>query len=226
MAIAPSEIKKLWGRAGGRCSEPECGRDCVPFLNASSPTIIGEMAHVIPQNLGGPRGSGQEGDDTYENLILLCPTHHTIVDKAPELYPPEKLLAWKKAHEERVASPFKDGVFDSRQSLFREIATVLIETKAIWSQWGPESVAAKNNPVSNAVLVWQLRKLDAIVPRNARIVRLIDSHKHLFSGPEYSICRRFVEHADAFEKSAYDRLDADAQPRFPEEFETMVNKDV
>jgi len=224
MAIAAGEIKKLWGRAGGRCSAPQCGRDCVPFLNGSDPTIIGEMAHIIPQSKEGPRGAEKEGDDRYENLILVCPTDHTIVDKAPDRYPREKLLAWKSAHEERIASPFQDGVFDSKESLCREIATVLIENKAIWSQWGPESLAAKKNRVSNAAQVWQLRKLDGIVPRNARIVRLINSHKRLFSRDEYAVCRKFVEHADGFEKSAYDRLDVSAQPRFPKEFEEIINK--
>jgi hypothetical protein len=224
MAIAVNEIKKLWGLAGGRCSAPECGRECVPFLDAENPTVIGEMAHVIPQSRKGPRGDEKAGEDKYENLILFCPTDHTIVDKAPKKFPREKLLDWKKVHEEKVAAPFKDGVFDNKEALCREIATILIENKAIWTQWGPESFSAKKNPVSNAALFWQLRKLDGIAPRNSRIVRLIRSHVKFFSPEEYKLCCTFVEHADAFEKSAYARLDMDAQPRFPIEFEEMINK--
>jgi HNH endonuclease len=224
MALSPADIKKLWGRAGGRCSEPQCGRDCVPFLDSNGPIVIGEMAHVIPQSTTGPRGGAEAGEDTYENTILLCPTHHTIVDKAPENFPRETLLAWKKTHEEKSATPFRDGVFDSKEDLCREVATILIENKAIWSQWGPESSSANTNPISNAALIWQLRKLDGIIPRNARIVRLIESHRKFFRPNEYRICCKFIQHADAFAKSAINRLDEDAQPRFPSDFADLMNQ--
>src|SRR5206468_10533327 len=199
MALSSADIKKLWGLAAGRCSEPQCGQSCVPFLDPNNPTVIGEMAHMIPQSVRGPRGAVRPGEDTYENTILLCPTHHEIIDKAPGKFPRETLLAWKRSHEERVAAPFRDGVFDTKEGLCREIATVLIENKAIWCQWGPESFSAKTNPVSNAALTWQLRKLDGIVPRNARIVRLIESHARFFQPSEYDICCKFIQHADAFE---------------------------
>ena len=224
MALSITDIKKLWGLAGGRCSAPHCGRECIPFLKLNDPTVIGEMAHVIPQSTKGPRGTAEPGEDIYENTILLCPTDHEIVDKAPQEFPCETLLAWKKTHEQRVAAPFRDGSFDTKEALFREIATVLIENRAIWEQWGPESYSAKKNPVSNAALAWQLRKVDGIIPRNARIVRLIESHSKFFPPKEYEVCCKFAQHAQAFERSAYDKLDVDAQPRFPREFQELIDR--
>lgn len=47
MSISDKDIRKLWGLAAGKCSFPSCGVDCIPFLNAENPTIIGEMAHII-----------------------------------------------------------------------------------------------------------------------------------------------------------------------------------
>jgi hypothetical protein len=172
MALSATDIKKLWGRAGGRCSASDCGRDCVPFLNLNEPTVIGEMAHVVPQSTRGPRGTAERGEDIYENTT----------------------------------------------------ATVLIENKAIWEEWGPESYSAKQNPISNAALVWQLRKADGIIPRNARIVRLIESHANFFSPKEYEICCRFAQHAQAFEQSTHSKLDVDAQSRFPCEFQELIER--
>ena len=83
MAITERDLKKLWGLSGGRCAFPGCNCDCLPFLDERDPTVIGEMAHVIAKSPTGPRGGGVGGDDTYENLVLLCPTHHTLVQQSP-----------------------------------------------------------------------------------------------------------------------------------------------
>ena len=42
--IGEADLKKLWGRAAGRCAL--CGNDLLPLLG-SQPDVIGEMAHVI-----------------------------------------------------------------------------------------------------------------------------------------------------------------------------------
>ena len=91
MAITEKDIKKLWGLAAGRCSRPGCDESCIKFLS-SDPTIIGEMAHVVAHSPIGPRASATGGADTYDNLILLCPTHHTEIDKAPPGTDSAKLL--------------------------------------------------------------------------------------------------------------------------------------
>ncbi|HAY96656.1 HNH endonuclease, partial [Shewanella sp.] len=43
------------------------------------------MAHIKGNKLGSNRYDPEQTDverDSYENLILLCPTHHTLIDKA------------------------------------------------------------------------------------------------------------------------------------------------
>ena len=74
MTISSKDIKKLWGLAAGRCSCPGCSEACIKFFRDGDPTVIGEMAHVVAKKPGGPRGVVSGGDDTYENLVLLCPT--------------------------------------------------------------------------------------------------------------------------------------------------------
>ena len=83
MAISNVDIKILWGRAGGRCSHPECTEDLTSLVESGN-YVVGEMAHVIGNKPTARRGTPEGGEDTYDNLILLCPTHHTHIDKAPE----------------------------------------------------------------------------------------------------------------------------------------------
>jgi hypothetical protein len=84
LSISEKDIKKLWGLAAGRCSYPGCAENCLPFLDCDTPTIIGEMAHVIAKKPKGPRGQYESVSNNYGNLILLCPTHHRMIDKAEE----------------------------------------------------------------------------------------------------------------------------------------------
>ena len=96
MAIEEKDIKLLWGKAAGRCSYPGCQADLAPLLMASSAIVLGEMAHVIGRKPGAARSCKTTGiDDTYPNLVLLCPTHHTLVDKAEKDFPVDLLKKWK-----------------------------------------------------------------------------------------------------------------------------------
>jgi hypothetical protein len=64
---------------------------------------VGEEAHIVAREPGGPRGGAGPGGDEYSNLVLLCPTHHRIVDDRPDEYTVERLLEFKSEHEARVA---------------------------------------------------------------------------------------------------------------------------
>jgi 5-methylcytosine-specific restriction endonuclease McrA len=110
MAISEVSIKKLWARSAGRCAFPGCPENCANFLAGSVEIIIGEMAHVIASSPSGPRGVSGGGSDDYENLVLLCPTHHRAVDKATKgTYSEEELHRWKAEIEKHVKEKFKFG---------------------------------------------------------------------------------------------------------------------
>jgi hypothetical protein len=48
MSISELDIKLLWGRAAGICSNPECQKDLTTLLETGGTGyIIGEMAHVV-----------------------------------------------------------------------------------------------------------------------------------------------------------------------------------
>jgi len=223
MAILEKDIKKLWGLAAGRCSRPGCEQECIRFLGSDDPTVIGEMAHVIAKKPDGPRGQTAGGEDTYENLILLCPTHHTEIDKAPDgVFAVDQLHSWKCAHEERVRNSFLSPKYSNQHSFASAVKRLLIESKATWKQYGPESLEATRNPLSNLAEVWKLRKLDTVVPNNRRIVHLIEQNKQLINVTDYNHCVAFIEHAEGFERNCYVRTEG--VPRFPVDFEVLVDR--
>jgi len=223
MSISEPDIKRLWGKAAGLCSHPGCTTDCLPFLDLGSPTVVGEMAHVIAKKEKGPRGREGGGDDSYENLILLCPTHHTIVDKAPEgKFTVEMLLEWKANHEEEIRQSLASPSFDDRKQLNDYASRLLIENHACWLTYGPESKTARKNPNSTAGLVWQFRKLSFIVPNNRKIILAIHAHKHYFNAKEYVVACKFVEHAEGFEANCTNRVEG--VPRFPKKVSRLFEQ--
>ena len=223
MAISEKTVKMLWGGAAGRCSAPGCQEDCIPYLDPRGPTVLGEMAHVIAREPSGPRGEADGGTDEYANLILLCPTCHTKVDKTPiGVYPATLLLSWKGAHEKRVHDALAAPLFETRESLFREIGRFLGENRVAWLQFGPESLAANANPLSSLSEIWVLRKMSKIVPNNRRIVNLLAAHPRLLPEEANEAAAFFVEHAEAFEMNCFSRRED--VPLFPRAFEELVNE--
>jgi len=89
VAISSKSIKLLWSNAAGRCSFTGCNeRLTVEQAAEFAPYTIGEMAHIKGNKAGSNRYDESQPDterDSYENLILLCPNHHTRIDMAPAL---------------------------------------------------------------------------------------------------------------------------------------------
>jgi hypothetical protein len=96
-----TDIKLLFARSGNRCAFPKCTSPI-----AQGDTLIGEVCHIKAQKPGWPRYDATqppEGRHAYDNLILLCPTHHTVVDDDDETYTVERLKKMKAHHETHVA---------------------------------------------------------------------------------------------------------------------------
>ena len=65
-------------------------------------TLTGEVCHIKGQRPGSARydrGQAAVERHAYANLILMCPTHHTVIDDDEEAYPVERLSKIKAAHE-------------------------------------------------------------------------------------------------------------------------------
>lgn len=103
------DIKILWGRSGNRCAI--CKIELTPDGEVET---IGEIAHIISQSPDGPRGDEKlplEKRNDYSNLILLCPNHHSEIDKSPESWPTTRLQNIKGEHEKWVSAQLEQGLF-------------------------------------------------------------------------------------------------------------------
>lgn len=120
--MAASNQAKLivWTKAAGTCSFPDCRKALVqePCKDGSIP--VGEIAHIVAEQVDGPRGKSPlstEQRNLPPNLMLLCPTHHTEVDKAPQTYTVERLTEFKHRHEGWVRSTLTRPDFAGARAL-------------------------------------------------------------------------------------------------------------
>lgn len=222
MAISDNDTKLLWGRAAGICSNPSCEEDLTAVLTQSSSYNVGEMAHIIAKSERGPRSVDGGGSDSYKNLILLCPTCHRRIDKSPDgTFAVELLHEWKRDHESSIRSKGSGVKFEKVKELKVQISRFLLENEIIWKEFGPESQVAKEDPGSNSYRIWNLRKLDTIIPNNQKIINMIESNVWLLSSVDYSEYLLFKNHATSFEANQHSRLDKYAT--FPKSFSEVFS---
>jgi hypothetical protein len=221
MAFSAKDTKLLWGRAAGICSNPECRKKLTAVAADGQSFLTGEMAHQIAQSTEGPRGTENGGDDTYDNLILLCPTCHRTIDKAPEgTFPVEVLRNWKSIHEAWVDGWSTDGMYSTASEVAQEVQRLLVENRTHFEEYGPRSYTAVKNSASTAQAIWEARKLDTICPNNRRIISLIQRHSKLISNAGVPSFPKFKVHAEAFERNQSERVEE--YPLFPKDFPNEI----
>lgn len=118
--------KRLFALSGNRCAFPGCD---VPIIDAASGEVVGETCHIHAKRPGGarydPRLSNQEVH-AFENLILMCPTHHTIVDRDETSYSVERLRQIKAQHEAKYVNGQmpSDGVVEVLRRADKQLRVV------------------------------------------------------------------------------------------------------
>ena len=118
MAISDKTRKILWARSGNRCAYCRCELvlDRSPADDAEA--VVGDECHIIGQKVDGPRGvtsGSRENLDEYENLILLCKTHHKLADDQFGKFTVEFLLNLKTIHETWVKQCLEPLKQESKQ---------------------------------------------------------------------------------------------------------------
>ncbi len=100
------DVELLFGWAAGLCAFPGCTTECLREpIAVDGPAVIGKIAHIVAHGDTGPRADPTlplEQRDCYDNWILLCPTHHDIVDVQPNGHSIADLKKWKADHERWV----------------------------------------------------------------------------------------------------------------------------
>jgi hypothetical protein len=115
-----STIKRLFAHSGNRCAFPRCTAALI-----EGHTIVGEICHIKGSKPGAPRYDAQQTPAErhgYDNLILLCSKHHTVIDDDEVAYTVERLLKMKDEHEKSATKIDDAFANQATQFLFTQSA--------------------------------------------------------------------------------------------------------
>lgn len=158
MGIKQKDIKILWGRSGNRCAI--CKTELTQDKSAvTSSFTLGEQAHIVGDQPGSARSNSpltDEQRDSYHNLVLLCPTHHTEIDSNEDDWPVERLHQIKSEHELWVTETLSetiDHVRLAKQAVLASIVDSAVDLCDLkeWQNWtsfalSPDPKWAKERP--------------------------------------------------------------------------------
>jgi len=230
MAITQRTIKLLWANAAGRCAFPDCrARLSLPAEGNVEPHTIGEMAHIKgkrPNALRHDAAQSTHERDDYTNLILLCPTHHTTVDKVENLqsFSVEILHAIKSEHEAYISSRLDTAEIHEKHDVAQLVFPMQKENFEVFSNFGPKSRIARRNPDSDAHQIWLSERLSTIVPNNRKIATLVTEFMSLFLPEEQVILQNFLLHVRTYEHWVLDEVSYEGVVRFPSEFADLIER--
>lgn len=126
-------IKSLYAHSGNRCAFPGCNQELV----CGEDINISEICHIYGLNQNSARyveGFDEKYLNSEENLILLCPSHHKIIDSKgnEEKFPVQVLLDMKLAHESYINLKLGDIIANNKTLYFCDYAKVKQRLKKIY----------------------------------------------------------------------------------------------
>lgn len=95
-------------KSGSLCAMKDCRCSLISEGEEADPAVIGEAAHIYGENPGTKTKSAsaryrenmlKEERNHYDNLIYLCSSCHTKIDKQEQDFPASNLFDIKKDHE-------------------------------------------------------------------------------------------------------------------------------
>lgn len=119
--------------SGYKCSFPGCEQNLM--LDGSS--FIGEISSIEALHPHGPRHNPSKIEDELvqiDNYLLLCPNHHTIIDRQPELYSTEWLRKARKDHFDRISGILAKSKNLEPIKLDEQVEISLKEAVDIWKE--------------------------------------------------------------------------------------------
>lgn len=195
------DVKILYGLAAGRCSFFECKIELVLENKPGEKKQIGQIAHIVAHSKKGPRSQEaypSEKLDSYNNWILLCGTHHDIVDTAVSKYSANDLLEMKEKHEKWVQESLSIEVMNV------SFAELEVTAKAILTS--APSLTSSSFTVTHLAYKMQKNSLNDFTHKLLNM-GLSKSHEvaHYIEAQE-KLDSRFAERLKAGFKNEYERL--------------------
>ncbi len=119
------DIKLLFALSGNQCAMPGC---YVPIYNETG-VGTGEICHICAAKKGGPRYDSNQSETerhAYDNLILLCRNHHTLVDQDHKTYTVEALKEIKSIHESYADKDNEQVINEASKALLQQWTNINI----------------------------------------------------------------------------------------------------
>lgn len=140
-----SAVKRLFAVSSNRCAFPQCPQGLI-----HSGKVTGRICHIKAASPAGPRYDPQQTDSErhgFENLILMCPIHHDVIDADVTSYTVERLCAMKLKHEASVSSA-ADISDDTAAQMILNLGDIKIERGSViitHNQSGGQAAHVINN---------------------------------------------------------------------------------
>ena len=192
--------RKLYAESMGRCMNPKCKVELFQEVDD-----ISEKAHIEP--------FAETADNSFENLIILCPNCHTKFDKNLE-FTQKEIKEWKEIRKNELNSFFSEK-YVTFDELSRKITPLLLENKQIY----------ENYYIGQDKKLWDKFEYK-MLSNNEKLKNMLENNLHLIQNnikKEYSnleLIYTFIAHINEFKKS---RLDEEKTRKilFPEKINSM-----
>ncbi|WP_061859941.1 hypothetical protein [Priestia megaterium] len=95
-----STVKRLFAVSQNKCAF----QNCLETLVAEGGKVTGKVCHIKARSEKGPRYDPKQSAEErhgFDNLILLCPKHHDVIDDDEKSYTVERLIEIKNEHESK-----------------------------------------------------------------------------------------------------------------------------
>lgn len=141
------------------------------------------------------------------------------------IYRFEEVKGIKRIPEARVIE-FKNlnGSVLCKKEIIAKVKLILAENKQLLLQFGPNSLIAINSPMSDTVETWEKIKRTILIPNNDKIIELFEKNYCEFTVKERECFEKFKLHAYVFALNQEQRMEMDAVPCFPKDFERMIEE--
>lgn len=199
-AISENNKRKLYAESMGRCMNPDCKKK----LFGEKGDII-EKAHIVPYC--------KTADNSYENLVILCPNCHTEYDKN-ELFTSETIKGWKQIRKAEL-DKFFGKTFTTFEALSKEVVPLLMENKTIYEKYY----------LGGNKTLWDKFEYK-VLENNKKLKMLFSNNLNLFQNykdKDYSNLEcvyEFMQHVDEFENTRSDDEKV-RQILFPQEINSI-----
>lgn len=216
---------RLFADSAGFCQHPGCQRGLFVEIDRTR-LHIAEIAHIFAAADRGPRAKIELTDReraAYENLILLCPSCHTIVDKTPDEHPDDLLVKWKCNHVARIAAAFGAVNYIDRRAVRSAIEPALSENRLIFDEYGPQN-NYRFDPESELAQVWKQKVLSRILPNNRKILLILDTNRCQLRDHELTTLEQFRQHIDDLEARHLGESVAVLGRHFPARMNTLLEE--